>query len=61
MTPWETDGYQLHPGVFGNINRYHGTKATDIAHGYREPTELLSNRFAHIMGRTAYVRDDTAS
>jgi hypothetical protein len=61
MTPWKTDGYRLSPRVFEAVNPHHGCKATEVANGYRELCELLSNRFAHIMARTAFVRNDTAS
>jgi hypothetical protein len=61
MQPGKDDGYRLNPRVFESVNPYHGTKATEVANGYRELCELLSNRFAHIMGRTAFVRDGTAS
>lgn len=56
MMPRQDDGYQLNPDVFDSVNLYHGCKATDVANGYRDLTELLGNRFAHIMGRTAFVR-----
>jgi hypothetical protein len=61
MMPRMDDGYQLNPRVFEAVNPHHGCKATDVANGYRELTELLANRFAHIQGGTAFVRDDTAS
>jgi hypothetical protein len=63
MRSWEDagKGWQLTPYVFRGVNPYHGHKATDVVRGYRELTELLSNRFAHIQGGTAFMRDDTAS
>ncbi len=56
MLPGETDGYRLNPRVFEAVNPYHGCKATEVANGYRELTEVLGNRFAHIQGGTAFVR-----
>lgn len=61
MAPRMDDGYRLNPRVFEAVNPHHGCKATEVANGYRELCELLSNRFAHITGRTAFVRGDTAS
>lgn len=63
MRPWadEGKGWAMNPRVFSGVSSYGGDKATEVANGYRELCELLSNRFAHIMGRTAFVRDGTAS
>jgi hypothetical protein len=60
LLPRMDDGYRLNPHVFEAVNSHHGCKATEVANGYRELCELLSNRFAHIMGRTAFVLDGTA-
>ena len=57
MLPGQDEGYRLNPRVFEGVNPYGGTKATDVVQGYRELCELLGNRFAHIMGRTAFIHD----
>lgn len=50
------DGWRLFPAVFGgSVNPYHGHKATDVAHGFRDLTELLTRRFTAIADGSAFV------
>jgi hypothetical protein len=48
--PW-----QLWPGAFGDVNPYHGTKATDVARGFDALLGLLERRFAAIADGSAFI------
>lgn len=59
--PRQDEGYRLFPPVFGgSVNPYHGHKATDVANGFRDLTELLQRRFAAIADGSAFVREPSA-
>lgn len=49
------DGTRLHPGMFGNVNPYHGHKATDVARGFAQLERTLRERFAVIRDGSAFV------
>jgi hypothetical protein len=51
------EGARLHPGMFGNVNKYHGSKATDVAVGFAQLLRILRERFAVIRSGTAFITD----
>jgi hypothetical protein len=48
--PW-----QLWPGTFGDVNPYHGCKATDVARGFDALLWLLERRFTAIADGSAFI------
>jgi hypothetical protein len=55
------DGWQLHPGMFGNVNPHHGHKATDVAHGFAQLLRILRERFTVIASGAAFITERPAS
>jgi hypothetical protein len=51
------DGTRLHPGMFGNVNPFHGQKATDVARGFAQLERILRERFEVIRNGAAFVRE----
>jgi hypothetical protein len=51
------EGTRLCPGKFGDVNTYHGHKATDVAHGFAELRRLLARRFASIADGSAFTEE----
>ena len=50
------DGYRLNPAKFGDVNPYHGHKATDVARGIISLDALLTaKRFASIADGSAFT------
>lgn len=49
------DGTRLHPGMFRDVNPYHGHKATDVARGFADLEWTLRERFAVIRDDSAFV------
>jgi hypothetical protein len=52
-------GWRLAPGVFGDVNPYHGHKATDVVHGFRGLAGLLARHFAAIADGSAFGTGDS--
>lgn len=59
MRPWaaEGKGWQLAPHAFGDVSRFHSTKATDIVRGFPDLLALLIDRFRAIADGTAFTRE----
>jgi hypothetical protein len=55
VDPWDEDSTRLHPGMFGNVNSFHGHKATDVARGFAQLTRILRERFAVIRDGSAFT------
>jgi hypothetical protein len=55
------EGARLHPGMFGNVNKYHGSKATDVAVGFAQLLRILRERFAVIQSGAAFVAEEQGS
>jgi hypothetical protein len=51
-----TDGWRLDPGSFGDVNPYHGRKATDVTRGFTGLTRLLERRFTAVKDGSAFIR-----
>lgn len=51
------DGYRLNPAKFGDVNPYHGHKATDVARGIISLDALLTRRFASIADGSAFTAE----
>lgn len=51
----QDDGWRLNPYRFGDVNPYHGSKATDLAHGFEDLCLLLDRRFRAIARGWAYL------
>jgi hypothetical protein len=49
------EGTRLHPGMFNQVNPYHGHKATDVATGFEQLTRILRERFTVIANGSAFV------
>jgi hypothetical protein len=49
------DGWQLNPYRFGDVNPYHGCKATDVVHGFESLCRLLDRRFTAIALGWAFI------
>lgn len=49
------DGWRLHPGMFGNVNSFHGHKATDVARGFAQLLRILRERFTVIADGSAFI------
>lgn len=49
------DGTRLHPGMFGNVNLFHGHKATDVARGFYQLKRILAERFMVISHGSAFI------
>jgi hypothetical protein len=54
------DGVRLHWGMFGNVNRCHGCKATDVATGFAQLLRILRERFAVIADGSAFITEGQA-
>lgn len=52
------DGVRLHPGMFGNVNRHYGHKATDVAHGFDQLLRILQERFRCIRDDSAFITEE---
>jgi hypothetical protein len=50
------DGWRLSPDAFGDVNPYHGHKATDVARSFPHLRALLRDRFETIADGTAFVQ-----
>jgi hypothetical protein len=59
MRPWDAEGqgWQLAPHAFCDVNRFHGTKATDVVHGFGQLGRVLTLRFRAIADGTAFTRE----
>jgi hypothetical protein len=55
------DGWRLNPGAFGNVNRFHGHKATDVAYDFNALVTKLGRRFAAIADGSAFTSDPEES
>lgn len=53
------DGWRLNPGTFGNVNSYHGHKATDVAHGFDALIAMLARRQASMADGSAFIQEGT--
>lgn len=54
------DSTRLRPGVFWDVNAFHGCKATDIACGFAQLETMLGERFAAIADGSAFVSETGA-
>lgn len=51
------DGIRLNPARFGDVNSFHGHKATDVVHGFASLYDVLACRFLDISEGTAFVSE----
>lgn len=51
------DGWRLDPRAFQTVNKFHGRKATDVAHGFDTLYVLLDRRFRRISDGTAFITE----
>jgi hypothetical protein len=49
-------GWRLDPAAFGDVNRFHGHKATDVARSFTQLHYLLARRFQAIADGSAFVQ-----